>query len=161
MPTTIHARRGAALAMTLAAAMLPGCADPKPPTFSVVDAAITERTGDAVVVTFTLEGTNNSNEPLPLDDVSYALSLGGRQVFAGTRSSEAALPPGATQRVRLPVPIPATDGTGPSGQMPYRLSGNVLYRLPGAIAEVFFDSGVRTPSVGFSESGNLDFSQSR
>ncbi|MFM9958902.1 MAG: LEA type 2 family protein [Phycisphaerales bacterium] len=140
--------------------LLPACADPKPPTFSVVEAAITDRTADAVVVTFTLEGTNNSNEPLPLDDVTYALNLNGRQVFAGTRDSEAALPPGHTQRIRLPVPVPTQGGTPTTGAVPYRFSGTMLYRLPGAIAEVFFDSGFRTPSVGFSESGNLDFSQS-
>ncbi len=122
-----------------------------------MDAAITDRTPDAVVVTFTLEGTNHSDEPLPLDNVTYALNLNGRPVFAGTRDAEAALPPGHTQRVRLPVPVPADQAATTTGAVPYRLTGSMLYRLPGAIAEVFFDSGVRKPSVSFSESGNLDF----
>lgn len=158
---TNPARRAAPLAM-LAAAGLTGClSDPKPPAFKVIDVGVTERSADGVVVTFTLEGTNpNPKDPLPLDAVSYTLALDGRPTASATRQAEAELPANGVQRVRLPVAIPVSASSPePTGTSGYRLSGTMVYRVPGSIAEVFFDAGLRRPSTGFGESGTLDFSK--
>lgn len=136
-----------------------GCADPRPPRLSVIDAAVTQRTPDGTVITFDLIGENPNAEPLPLDEVRYSLSLEGREVFSGTRHAQATLPARGVQRVRLPVAVPSGEFVVPDlGQSRYRLSGSLVYRIPGSIAEVFFDAGLRRPSTGFSESGTLEFS---
>lgn len=164
MPTTktnmVPRGLGAAALLALSAG-LTGCfSDPKPPAFKVVDVGVTERTAEGVVVTFTLEGTNTNKDPLPLDSVSYSLSLDGRPTASATRQAEAELPASGVQRVRLPVAIPVSPGAPePTGTSGYRLSGSMVYKIPGSIAEVFFDSGLRRPSVGFGEAGTLDFSR--
>lgn len=160
--TGLSRHRTARTAVLLAAcAGLTGCfSDPKPPAFKVVDVGVTERTSEGVVVTFTLEGANSNTDPLPLDSVSYTLSLDGRPAASTTRQAEATLPASGTHRVRLPVAIPVSESAPePTGTSGYRLSGTMVYRIPGSIAEVFFNTGVRRPSVGFGESGTLDFSR--
>ena len=154
-------RRVLLIALVAATAGLTGClSDPKPPAFKVVDVGITERTEGGVVVTFTLEGTNPNKDPLPLDSVSYTLALDGRPSASATRQAEAELPANGVQRVRLPVAIPVSASSPePMGTSGYRLSGSMVYKIPGSIAEVFFDAGLRRPSVGFGETGTLDFSK--
>ncbi len=143
-------------------AALGGCAG-KPPSFKVVDVAVTEESPEASVVTFVLEGENTSKDPLPLRQVNYSLSLDGKQVFSGTRQAEITLPAagGPVQRMALPVVVRTEDTGGqPLGQREYRFSGSVEYIVAGALAEYFFDSGVRRPKTGFGESGKLDFTAS-
>lgn len=148
----------ALVASAFCGSLLSGCAGAKPPTFDVVDVGVTERGPDGVVVTFVLVGTNTNPDPLPLDEVTYSLNLNGRDVFRGTRMAEATLPANGTQRVMLPVPVPVAPGVeAPTGQAAYRLQGSMVYKIPGSIAEIFFDSGVRRPSIGFGEGGTLDF----
>ena len=152
--------RFAGLGVAIAAAALGGCSTAKSPTFSVVDVTVTQRSNEGVVVTFTLEGKNpNTDEPLPLEAVSYSVALDGKQVTSTTRSPEATLPANGSQRVYLPVAIAAAGPEGvPSGQRPYTISGTIIYHTKGAFAEYLFDTDVRRPSVGFSEHGTLDFS---
>ncbi|MBN8645488.1 MAG: hypothetical protein J0L61_09655, partial [Planctomycetes bacterium] len=77
-------RRGPVLVLSLSAALLAGClSTPKPPKFEVIDAGVTQRTEGGTVVTFLLKGTNENADPLPLENVSYSLSLDGREVFSG------------------------------------------------------------------------------
>jgi len=150
--------RTCVMALIGAAAMLGGCAG-KAPTFKVVDVAITEESPEASVVTFMLEGENAGKEPLPLREVTYSLTLDGQHVFNGYRRAEVTLPAGGPpQRIALPVIVKTADiGGQPLGQREYRFSGSVEYIVPGALAEYFFDSGVRRPSTGFGEGGKLDF----
>lgn len=156
-------RPALALCLVACASLLTGCfSNPKPPTFKVVDVAVTDRSAEGLVVTITVEGTNPNPDPLPLDDVSYSLDLQGRPSLSTTRSAEAELPGFGTQRVRLPIAIPLGESAPePNGQSDYRFSATMLYRVPGSIAEYFFDTGVRRPSVGFAESGTMDFSGAR
>ncbi len=133
-------------------ALVCGCSTALPPDFRVVEAELTGTTGEGYVVTFTLEGTNPNDFPLPLEDVTYALDRGAGLVFTGTRSAEATLPAMGSQFVRLPVAV-GGDSAGALGV--YTLSGSVVYQLPGAIAELFFDNDLRRPSVVFEESGEL------
>jgi len=152
-----------ALCLTASASLLTGCfSSPKPPTFKVVDVAVTDRSAEGLVVTITVEGTNPNKDPIPLDDVSYSLNLEGRPPLSTTRYAGAELPAHGTRLVRLPIALPVSaSAPEPTAQSDYRFSATMLYRVPGSIAEFFFDTGVRRPSVGFAESGTMDFSGAR
>lgn len=145
---------------TAALLFLTGCGA-TPPKFQVKDVAVTEQSEEAVVVMFRLEAENRNADPLPLRNVDYSLALQGRLVFRGKRSAEATLRRYGTQEVLLPVSIPIGPdevlAEPPSGQMPYTFAASFEYELPGTIAEALFDSGVRIPTAGVSESGRLDF----
>lgn len=154
-------RRGPVLVLSLSAALLGGCfSTPKPPKFEVIDAGVTQRTESGTVVTFLLKGTNENADPLPLENVSYSLSLDGREVFSGVRLAECVLPAKGEHVLRLPVPV-ASDASGVTGggAAAYRLGGSIVYKIPGSIAEIFFDSGLRRPTVGFGEGGTLEFAR--
>jgi hypothetical protein len=150
------ARRLALSVLTIPLSLAGGCFY-APPTFEVVDVRLTERSGEAYVLVFTLEGTNTNLEPLPLEEVRYSLSLNGTRVFSGRRTPQATLPPEGAQRVELPASVRLAKGPAPEGEADYRLAGSMTYQIPGSIAEILFDTSIRRPSVGFGESGSMRF----
>ena len=91
---------------------LVGCTGARAPTFRVVEAQLTEESGDGYVVTFTLEGENRNGFGLPLREVEYRLVLEGDEVFSGRRSAESTLVAGSTGLVRLPVSVAFEEGWG-------------------------------------------------
>lgn len=124
------------------------------PSFAVTDVAMTDESDAGYVLSFTIEGTNEEKEELPLREIHYSLSLDGQHVFTGQRSAQATLPAGASQAITLPVAIP---GPPPSDTADYRISGTVTYLLPGSIAELLFDNNIRRPNSTFAESGTFQF----
>lgn len=153
--------------MALAAlACAAGCAGPSPPTLEVTDAVLTEESPEGIVVTFRVRAENRNDDPLPLRTVRYSLTLDGRTAFSGERFAEATIRRQGSQEFFLPVALTVGENgvlrsmppEHPEG-VPYSLSGSVEYQIPGTIAEVLFDSNIRRPTAGFSESGRLDFSQ--
>lgn len=144
---------------TVLSLLLGGCTVYKAPKFTVINAAATQRTGEGVAMLFTLDAQNENDVGLPLRDVEYTVELDGQRVFSGTRSAEATLRRLGTQQVMLPAVMRLSPGaTPPAAPSRYRISGTVTYVTPGQIAEILFDTGVRVPKVGFSGSGELDFS---
>ncbi|HBS29585.1 MAG TPA: hypothetical protein DEB06_09095 [Phycisphaerales bacterium] len=138
---------------------LGACSSPAPPTFRVASVAVTDESPEAAVLTFRLLGENTSDRALPLRTVSYTLALDGRPVFQGERSAEVTLNRFGAQSVDLPVTLlTGADRPALEGEVPYTLSGSIVYEVPGTIAEVLFDARLRRPSAGFSQSGRLDFS---
>lgn len=121
-----------------------------------------QQSAEGLVVTFQMKAENRNAEPLPLRDVKYSLSLGGKEVFRGKRSAEATIRRYGTQEFTLPIAVPLGAGSSlaqaPGGEVAYGFRGSVEYELPGSIAEVLFDTGLRRTSAGFSEEGRLDFS---
>jgi hypothetical protein len=108
-------------------------------------------------MSFTLDAYNDNEIPLPLRDVTYSVTLDGREVFRGTRSAEATLRRKGVQQLRLPAVIAIEPGDSPpTGMQEFRLSGTLTYVTPGKIAELLFDTGVRVPSVGFATEGQID-----
>lgn len=136
-------------------AALAGCT--QAPSLRVVDVRTVERTEQATVVEFTVEGENLNDIELPLRTARYSLQIDGRSVFEGERSPEATLRREGTQRFVLPAPIPASLASG-GGERTYRLAGTLGYTAPGQLAEVMFDLGVSNPTVDFAQSGTLDLS---
>jgi hypothetical protein len=157
-----------AILVSLASAMV-GCSKFAAPTLKVVDARIAEQTPEGISVDFILEGSNSNNEEIPLQLVRYSLTIDGERVFKGERMAEATLRRFGSQQFVLPVAstwenLPGA-GTAPTSDGPprerrYRLSGTLQYIAPGALAEVFFDTGVRRPTVRFAAEGELIFTPS-
>lgn len=142
---------------------LVGCNSQPAPTFEVTNVAITEQTADGMVVSFRVQADNRGEEALPLRTVRYSISIDGHPAFSGQRNAEATVRRYGSQEFVLPVALTLGEGkdlpAAPTGQVPYALSGSVEYEVPGSIAEVLFDTGIRRPTATFSESGRLDFSE--
>jgi hypothetical protein len=143
----------AALGPALAAAMLAGCSSYSAPTLRVSRAEVIDRSREASVVHFTIEAQNANDVELPLRSVSYTLSKGGQPVFRGIRSPEATLRRIGTQTFTIPAVLPASE---PAGPQVYTLQGTLEYIIPGSIAQILFDTGVRRPSVGFTQDVRID-----
>ncbi len=151
-----------ALLLGLTSALL-GCKQFVAPTVKVVEAHVLEQTHEGIAVEFTLEGSNANDEEIPLQLVKYSFSIDGERVFRGERMAESTLRRYGSQRFVLPVAT--TWDKLPIGHEPtasdqprvrkYRLWGTLQYIAPGALAEVFFDTGVRRPSAHFSTEGEL------
>jgi len=137
-----------------------------PPRFTIESARIAEVTDEGVVVVFDLEGQNPNPFALPLREVRYTVSIDGQRVFQGERIARATLPRLATQRVTLPAAFTreqadraglistATNDTTTNATNA-RLRGSLVYELPGSIAEIFFDAGLRRPRAPFSAEATL------
>lgn len=165
--TTPH-RPSRALPLALLATLgvsLVGCGSTKAPTLRVADTRVLEQTDEGLSMVFLMEGTNDNTEEIPLQRVVYSLSIDGQRVFQGERMAEATLRRLGTQTFALPVsarwdqlPERSRQPGDPERVFEYRLSGSLQYIAPGALAEVFFDAGVRRPSLRFSIEGELVFS---
>jgi hypothetical protein len=149
-----------ALASGIAA--LAGCENRQPPKLTLVDAAVTQVSTEAIAFDVAVDMVNPNQKELELREFRYTVSVDGRQVFQGRRSAQASLPAEGGKRVRLPGVVrydqmnwPAPPEGGPPPQASYRLSGSLTYVVPGALAEILFDTGVRKPKVGFSGSGEV------
>lgn len=146
--------------LSLAAAlMLGGCSSAQAPKLSVIEARVTEVTQDGVRLEFLIDAENPNEEPLPLREARYSLSLDGDTVFNGFRAPQATLRRLGTQRIMLPAVIRAEDIEGISPTPSYRLSGTLGYVTPGEIADLLFDYRVRRPQAPFDDRGTLDLSE--
>ncbi|MBS0197235.1 MAG: LEA type 2 family protein [Planctomycetes bacterium] len=143
-----------AICLVLCAGALVGCSSTQAPTFAVTSATMKDRSPDGVVLEFTLDADNPNNEALPLQDVTYDVSLDGKQVFHGVRSAEATLRRYGRQQLTLPACVAAADAAGPLAK--YRISGEVVYVVPGAIAQTLFDQEVFRPTANFSGEGTVE-----
>jgi hypothetical protein len=139
-----------------------GCASQPPPRITVADVAVTDQSAEGLVVTFRMLAENAGSASLPLRTVRYSVSVDGRPAFVGERRAEATAPRAGSQEFILPVAFSLGEGKDfpsmPAATVPYTLTGSVEYELPGTIADLLFDSGIRRPTASFSETGRLDFS---
>ncbi len=154
---TLVAACGIALFTLLAACSSAGAPAFRSPEPVAAAAKVTERSGEGIVVEFTLVAENRGPEPLPLRTVSYALDIDGRRVFRGVRSAEATVRRYGRQVLTLPAVIPIAPGEpAPTGVRAYALRGEVTYVTPGALAEVLFDAELRQPTTSFRMDGTID-----
>ena len=149
----------------VACSLLVGCSTGEPPSIRLAEARVLEETAEGIAVEFLLEGVNYNDKELPLQRVLYSLAIDGQRVFRGERMAEATLRRRGMQTFVLPVSIrwedlpPEARGEGDDETVfRYRLTGVMQYIAPGALAEVFFDTGVRRPSVRFAAEGEFTFS---
>ena len=134
------------------AAALSGCGT-RPPTMVVVDAKVTDRTADGVVVSFLIAGENPNDDELPLRSVRYSLEIDGEQVFTGERSAESTLRRRGVQTITLPASIPM-EAVEP-GVRRYRFSATLEYLARGRLPELLFDLGASRPTVHFTDAGEI------
>lgn len=125
-----------------------GCSGTQSPTLSVAGASIKERTDAAAVIDFIVEADNPNGEALPLQDVTYTVSRGGKQVFSGTRSAEAVIRRFGRQQFILPASFLVAPGEEVAGE--YEISGTLMYQAPGALSETLFDQALVKPEASFS-----------
>lgn len=124
---------------------------------TIADARVTDRTAEGVALAFTLDAANTNQDPLPLRETVYSLEVDGKSVYRGFRSAEATLRSEGTQQIVLPAGVPLAMLPA-GGVVRYRLTGSVEYIVPGAFAEVLFDTGVSRPDAWFSQEGTIDLS---
>ncbi len=137
--------------------MMGGCSSTIAPKLRVTGAQVTERSDEAVVVSFTMELTNPNTQPLPLRDFNYSLSVDGKSVFHAIRSAELTLPQGTRSTLILPAVVSLAQWNGGSGALhTLRVSGQLSYSAPGALAEVLLDMHFPPPSTSFSGSAEVD-----
>ncbi len=145
------------LSVCLSGVMLGGCSSTKAPSLRVIDATVTERSGEAAVVSFLIELDNPNDQPLQLREFSYSVSIDGQTVFSAKRSAEATLPQHSTQQMFLPGVVPfARLSGGAGGVRACLLSGHVSYTAPGQLAEILFDAELRVPKAGFGGAQNIE-----
>ncbi|MFG0260433.1 MAG: LEA type 2 family protein [Phycisphaerales bacterium JB041] len=147
----------------LIASALSGCSGQASPGAVVTSANIRNRTAEAAVVEFVIETTNPNDIELPMRDVVYTLNVNGKRVFSGRRDAQATMPRGGTQQITIPAVVPMQGAEGQEGRAglapgvyTYRLTGRIYYSLPSQLADVLFDAKLSRPSVGISDSGEID-----
>lgn len=126
-------------------APIAGCVATAPPRLSIADVQVTGVTDQGSTMVVVVRAENPNDQPLPLRNINYTVSLAGQQVFAATRAAEGVLPRFGTLDLALPVAVPARDR--PSGDTDLRLSLVLGYLAPGKIAETLYDAGISRPTV--------------
>jgi len=134
-----------------------GCSSTQPPKMQVTGARVIDRSEEAAVISFNMELTNPNTQPLPLRDFTYSLSVDGQTVFQAKRVAELTLPQGEKSTLNLPAVVPFAELSS-DFDLPhtYRISGQLSYTAPGALAEVLLDMHLPPPSTSFSGSAPLD-----
>lgn len=132
-------RRAAALGLAMLAPvpLLGACSSYSSPEVSLAGARLVERTSDATLLELDLDASNAGGEPLKLRDIEYEARSGG-EVFTGTRSAQAVIPPFSSRRVVLPVALPRDLGDGPYTII---VQGRMLFIPNSVIRDTMTDLG--------------------
>jgi hypothetical protein len=125
----------------------------QPPRVAVLSASLDESSAGAASIDIALQLSNPNDDPLPLIEFEYTVSLDGKQVYDGRRAALATLSKGSERTLTVPAVIiyEHTGWRAGSGAQPLvGISGTLRYRTPGTFADLLFDFGVRKPKVRFS-----------
>jgi hypothetical protein len=145
---------GAVLAGSLLVG-LAGCSSYTDPTLRVAGAGVADEGPGALVLDVTIAAQNRNHVELPLREIEYTVSIDGREVFRGVRSPEATLRRLGEQTFTVPAVL-VYDGPRPVGPHEFEIEGEVRYITPGELAQALFDTGVRRPTVRFSDRGRVE-----
>lgn len=156
-PGTCYAApmRAAPPVLILSAALLTGCSTYQPPSFETVGVREVERTDEHAVLVFTVRATNPNREPMPLRRADYTVTLGGDTVFSGVRSPESTVDTYGVNTFDLPAVVPSAL-SGRTGELPYAIRGTVIYRRPGALADMLFDANITVPEATLDLTGTVN-----
>ena len=137
-----------------------GCTVYRDPSVSVVGATVTQTADGLLGLDFSLVMENPNEHPLALHEFNYTLAVDGAVAYRGRWAASATLPASGTRRLSIPAVVRynqagRTSSSGTSKPR-YDLAGHVLYLVPGEIAEILFDMGVRKPKASFAAQGVLD-----
>jgi LEA14-like dessication related protein len=132
--------------------LLSACGMAQRPRIDVVAATLDDATADAASIDIALLLSNPNDEPLPLIEFDYAVSLDGKRVYEGRRAALATLSKGAERTLTVPAVViyENTSWRAGSGTQPtVGITGTLRYRTPGTFADLLFDIGVRKPKASF------------
>lgn len=153
MRTLTHISLFAVLMMGTAFSI--GCSNIKSPRFETVGVREVEHTETRTVYAFSVRATNPNNEPIPLKEVTYSVSLDNTHVFSGVRSPETTLHTYGEHIFELPA-VFEVPRSQLNGIIDYKLAGSTKYLKPGKLQEVLFDSKISVPKAGFNLRGQIN-----
>ena len=120
---------------------------------------IVDRSSEAIAASIPIELSNPNHDALRLVKFDYIVEVNGERAFAGQRAAQTTLASSGTRNVEIPFVIPFERLGWEPQSLPasaeYRVRGKLEYVTPGEIAQILFDTGVRTPRAGFADSGTL------
>jgi hypothetical protein len=122
------------------------------PDISVVSATLDNAADGAASIDIALQLSNPNDEPLPLIEFDYTVSLDGKRVYEGRRAALATLSKGDERTLIVPavVTFDTTTWRPGAGAAPtVGITGTLRYRTPGTFADLLFDIGVRKPKASF------------
>lgn len=151
-------RLAPALLMPILAAALTGCSAYRSPSFEAIGVREVERTDEHAVLVFTVKATNPNREPMPLRRADYTVRIGDDAIFTGTRSPESTVNTFGTHTFELPAVVPAS-AVGARGQIHYAIRGSVIYKRPGALADVLFDANLSVPKATLVLDGSVNMGE--
>lgn len=143
-----------------AALALGGCSSYSDPTLRVAGAGVTDEGTGALVLNVTIAAQNRNHVELPLREIDYTVSIDGREVFHAVRSPEATLRRLGEQTFTVPAVV-TYSGERPKGLHEFEIEASVKYVTPGELAQALFDTGVRRPTVRFTDRGRVEFGDGR
>lgn len=123
------------------------------PSATVVGARVTERTDDGTAFEVEVAIENPNEFGLPLDWVTYRVTVAGR-AFAFSGVPDTALPPTSVQPLLLTGAVP-NRGDDLRGAE-YSMAGSAVYVKPGQLRRIAVESGFPEARVAFSGSGHLE-----
>lgn len=156
MPSITHSARTCLLFAPLVT--LTACSNYQAPRFEAVGVREVERSDDQAVLSFSVQATNPNREPMELGPATYTLSIDGRDVFTGVRSPQSTLHTFSSHTFELPAVVPA-EISASVGEINYQLRGVVVYKNPGALSDVLFDSEVIIPEATLNLEGSIDLGE--
>jgi len=134
-------------------AFLGACSFGQAPRIEVVSATIDESSSDGASIDIGLKLSNANDEPIPLIEFDYTVSLDGMRVYDGRRAALATISKGSERTLTVPAVIIYENTAwraGAGAQPRVSIAGTLKYRTPGTVADLLFDFGVRKPKVRFS-----------
>jgi len=150
--TAKRATRSAVLGLPI---VMVACSGYQAPTFEAVGVREIERSDEQAVLAFRVEATNPNRDPMELGPATYTLSIDGNDVFTGVRSPQSTLHTFSSHAFELPAVIPSGIASS-TGEITYRIRGSVIYKNPGALADVLFDAEVIVPEAALNLTGTID-----
>ncbi len=137
------------------ACTLGGCTSTLPPTFTADGIRELESFDERTRVVFLTNAENPNREPIPLEQITYSVSLDGEAVYSGVRSPETTLPGYSSLLFELPAIVGS--GVLSSGRdVQYAIDGSVKYHVPGAFAEVLYDADIKVPEAPMKIEGTIN-----
>ena len=141
--------------MALLFITLSGCRFDTPPAINVSGArwaAVSDSEPGHLQLLVGLELENVEDEPIQLEEFEYTFLTtdddGRSRSWSAIWLPLRTIPAETKIMIEIPAVVPRPDSS-----VDWEIRGDMTYKAPGRLAQILFDSGLRTPSTGFSGRG--------
>ncbi|HAW96786.1 MAG TPA: hypothetical protein DCX60_10955 [Phycisphaerales bacterium] len=141
--------------MTLLSITASGCRFDTPPAINVSGArwaAVNDSEPGHLQLLVGLELENVEDEPIQLEEFEYTFMTtdddGQLRSWSAAWLPLRTIPAETKITIEIPAVVPRPDAS-----VDWEIRGDLSYKAPGRWAQILFDSGLRTPSTGFSGQG--------